>query len=399
MESACQGRVLLVDDRLESRELVADELEELGLQVTQAADGNEGWERFAESSFDLVITDLRMPHSDGLDLLRRIRSPHCDRPSVPVVLLSAFGTLPVADEAGGAGATAFYSYDPSGIGQLKSKVLEILRKPLNGIPVELLGQSLATVELRGQLLGYANSGSVVLLYGEVGSGRSAAARFIHDSSRRAIESFYTVNAGDLISADHPGDGTIYLSGFDAFSDAERNYWLERIVDIESNPARCILLSMSRDLGLLVPKNLSRFRVDLQPLRKRTEDFPELVSSLWRQLGQSHIPIDRLAFDAFRAHNWYENFTELREVLESIAVRAKGQTITSERVKVALAQVRGPLSRIASAEATKERDRLIELWTEHLSYTGVGTALGITRNAAKYRMKKFNLVPGRGGLPK
>ena len=157
--------------------------------------------------------------------------------------------------------------------------------------------------------------------------------------------------------------------------------------------------MSRDLGLLVPKNLSRFRVDLQPLRKRTEDFPELVSSLWRQLGQSHIPIDRLAFDAFRAHNWYENFTELREVLESIAVRAKGQTITSERVKVALAQVRGPLSRIASAEATKERDRLIELWTEHLSYTGVGTALGITRNAAKYRMKKFNLVPGRGGLPK
>ena len=101
--------VLLVDDRPESRELIADELEDLGFQVVQAVDGKEGWDRFGELSFDCVITDLRMPRSDGLHLLRKIRSPISHKPQVPVLLVSAFGTLPVATEAGNAGATGFYT--------------------------------------------------------------------------------------------------------------------------------------------------------------------------------------------------------------------------------------------------------------------------------------------------
>ncbi len=67
------------------------------------------------------------------------------------------------------------------------------------------------------------------------------------------------------------------------------------------------------------------------------------------------------------------------------------------VRPTLARVEVPLARIATEEARKERDLLMSLWAENLSYTGVANALGVTRNTAKNRMAKYNLVPGHGGL--
>ena len=406
--------VLLVDDRPESRELIADELEDLGFQVVQAVDGKEGWDRFGELSFDCVITDLRMPRSDGLHLLRKNRSPISHKPQVPVLLVSAFGTLPVATEAGNAGATGFYTYDDSGVEELKARVCELLGQSRNHVPLELLGKSTVIEETRGQLLAHSTLKTPVMLCGEVGSGRTAAARFMHESGRPASVPFVELTKGKNNSDELPDSCTIYLNNFDSFAQAEQAFWFGRLLKLETEGAGArqrILVSTSDSLGPLasggsldaqLAKHLSRFRIDLPSLRHRIEDFPIILKSLLElaeiRLGRRGFEVAPEALEALAKHNWYENIAECEHVVESIIASSEGRKITLAKVRAALSRVGTPLGRIAAEEAKKERDQLIMLWAQYLSYTGVANAIGVTRNTAKNRMAKYNLVPGREGLP-
>ena len=95
--------VLVVDDQLQARKLLGAELEEAGFAVVEAADGEEGWRSFCERRPDVVITDMVMPRSDGLELLKRIRS----QSDVPVIVFSGHGSVETAAQAFKAGADDF----------------------------------------------------------------------------------------------------------------------------------------------------------------------------------------------------------------------------------------------------------------------------------------------------
>ena len=97
---------LVVDDRPESRELVAGDLAEAGFHVVEAEDGLDGWRQFRRNEPDLVVTELRMPGADGIELLRRIRGVS----SVPVILLTAYGDVPAAVAAIKGGAEEFFTF-------------------------------------------------------------------------------------------------------------------------------------------------------------------------------------------------------------------------------------------------------------------------------------------------
>lgn len=409
----CQGLVLVVDDRVDSRELIVDELHDLGLEVVEADNGESGWERFTEYSFDLVVTDLRMPRSDGLHLLKRIRSPQSPKPHVPVLILSAFGTLPIAAEAGNAGATAFYSYDDAGIDELKRKTSELLSSGQVALPLELSGQSPGICQVRDLAISFAELRTPVMVSGEAGSGRRACARFIHDSSGASSAPF-VVYAADEFPPKCEGDCSIYLHEFDQFEVAAQRRWYQQIRDLEffeHGAHQRILVSVSDSLGPIetggrlepaIAKALSPFRIDLPPLRHRKEDFSEIAKALLRsaefRVGRRGYTFEQDALAILAQHNWYENISELDQVLRSIVASVDNRTITKRMAQTAISRVVTPLARIASEESRKERDRLIQLWTIHLSYTGVANELGVTRNTAKNRMAKYNLVPGQGGLP-
>lgn len=406
--------MLVVDDRVDSRELIADELQDLGLEVVQAFDGKNGWEQFVEYSFDLVVTDLRMPRSDGMHLLRQIRSPQSPKPQVPVLILSAFGTLPIASEAGNAGATAFYSYDAAGIDELKVKVVELLNSGGEELPTELLGDSAEILEVRDLLRAHAKLRTPVLICGETGSGRSACARFIHDLGVGSHLPFMTISENeDPPSNDQPAC-TMYVQDFDSHSTESQRRWYQRIRELEfseDGDQHRILTSISDNLGSvstggcldsMISKNMSPFRINMPPLRRRAEDIRVIAASLLSRaeirIGRRGYELDAEALSLLCKHNWYENITELDRVLESIVASAHDRRISRQMVSSALSRVEAPLARIATEEARKERDTLIRLWAENLSYTGVADALGVTRNTAKNRMAKYNLVPGHGGLP-
>ncbi len=97
--------VLVVDDQRGARRVLASRLESAGFEVVQAADGVEAWEEFQRREPQLVITDMAMPHSDGIDLAGRVRE--CS--DVPIIVFSAYGSVPSAVSAVKAGANEFLS--------------------------------------------------------------------------------------------------------------------------------------------------------------------------------------------------------------------------------------------------------------------------------------------------
>lgn len=134
--------VLVADDREDVRALVRDEITGTGVAVVEAADGEDAWAHFRRERPQVVITDLRMPRVDGLELLRRIRSVS----DVPVMLLTAFGDVPTAVVAMKAGATEFFLF-PDALGGLQERVLRLADR--RRVPGRVAARSNVT-ELREQ---------------------------------------------------------------------------------------------------------------------------------------------------------------------------------------------------------------------------------------------------------
>ena len=405
--------ILLVDDREHTREFVSEELALLGHRVIEAQDGVDGWEKFCAHQVDLVISDLRMPKSDGLELLGRIRSSASPNPQVPVLLLSAYGTLAVATDAGRAGATAFYGYNDSGIEDLLDKTKELLAGPSEP-PPELLGATESTIELRSMLESHAPICAPICLCGELGIDFESIARFIHGLSRQSNAPFQSRSATFVGAVDPSFSGTVFLQDVHSLPRDEQLIWRDKMrssgtmVGKISSRIIASLPGRPRSLvaeGSLIPELasvLERFCLDVAPLRERVIDVPQiseaLVLRIEKHYGRNGFRLSTDAKKVLSSHNWYENIDELTRVLEAVIVSARGLEISGDQIRAALSRLHSPLDRIALEERRKERTRLIELWAKHLTYTGVAEELGVTRNTAKYRMAKHNLIPGRAGLP-
>ena len=189
------GTVLVVDDQVGARSALAAELEDIGLTVIQASNGLEGWECFCAERPDLVVTDMVMPRSDGLELLSRVRA----RSEVPVILFTAYGSVETAVSALKSGADEFVSSSDLEIEGLVDLVREVLSRtrapePLPELERRIQGGSGQIRRVREQISALAPLRTPVLIRGEPGTGRDTVARALHELGSTAGGAWSQIDA-------------------------------------------------------------------------------------------------------------------------------------------------------------------------------------------------------------
>jgi len=377
------ARVLVADDERSICEAFSLLLEAEGHTPLIASTG-EGALRLVRTEHpDLVFVDVRMPGMDGLDVLKEIRRSN---PTLPVVVMTAYGTLDTAAEA--LRNEAFdYLGKPLDLGQIRQVLRRALHAPApasqtTNVPIgadagsrpTLVGQSAPMQELFKLIVMLADNDLTALVQGESGVGKELVARAIHASGARSREPFVAINCAaipeqlieselfghergaftDAKSArtgrfEAAGQGTLFL---DEISELplhlqskllrvlqERSF--ERVGSLTSVPFRARLVCASnRDLASAVAAGT--FREDLYhrvnivtlqvpPLRERREDIPELVQALVQranhEVGKAITSVEQAVLDNLKARDWPGNVRELEHVISRALLVARGPVLT------------------------------------------------------------------------
>ncbi len=379
-------RILIVDDEKKMRRILQIILKDHGYKIDLAQDGNEAWQHFQRTSYDLVITDLKMPGRDGMELLRLINKKNSD---VPVIVITAYGSVESAVKAIKAGAFDYITkpFENEEIRIIVSKAINYsklqsenryLREAV-GVKYgfdHFIGDSSKIQSVRKLAAQVAQTASTVLIQGESGTGKELLARLIHFNSPRSARPFIPFNCGALPDTlleselfgyekgaftgaykQKPGrfeiadTGTIFL---DEVGDMSRGAQVKMLRVLEemtferlggSHPLKVdvrIIAATNRDLKQLV--NEGTFRTDLYyrlnifplyipPLRDHKEDIPVLVRHLLDQLvGEIGKPVKGTSPDAMNlliSHPWRGNVRELHNCLERAMILCNRQSVEPE----------------------------------------------------------------------
>lgn len=422
------ARLLVVDDEASFRALLRDILEGAGHGVTEARDGAEALAFLERTTFDLVLTDRRMPAVDGLELLRRIRA----RTSPPpVVVLTAHGSIPEAVEAVRLGAADYITKPLPSPEALVDLVASLLPREDDG---EIVTGDPAMRELLELVDRVAPRDVAVLVTGESGTGKELVARRLHARSPRAKGPFVAVNAAAL--PETLAESELFGAEKGAFTGAEQaragrfeeasggTLFLDEVGELPAALQSKLLrvleervvrrLGGSRDLPVdlrlvaATNRDLTRetedggFRRDLffrlavvvvnvPPLRERPVDVPLLARHFVQRLAARHgVSVPLLAEDALAAlsaHAWPGNVRELRNVLERAVVVRGGEPIRGADLGLApAASAVAPLDRVH-----REREALLAA----LRRTGgkreeAAKLLGISVRTLYYRLKEWGI---------
>ena len=396
-------KVLIVDDDASQRRLIEFWLQEEGYGTTAVGDGLTGWQSFEAQTPSLVISDIRMPAMSGLDLLSRIKAAN---PDVPVILVTAFGTVNDAVDAMKLGA-ADYVLKPLNGDELKVNVRRALERQqlvtenrylrdLAGSTFRfenLIGQSRKMHDVLDVCARVAGRDSTVLLTGESGTGKEVLAKAIHQNSLRAGKPFVTVNCGALPEAlaeselfghrkgsftgaitDRSGkfeaanEGTIFL---DEIGELPLNLQVKLLRVIQerevdkigfSQPVKVnvrILAATNRKLKTQVEDGqfredlfyrLSVVTIDVPPLRERKDDIPLLAAHFLKSFSEryhiSPLTITNEALALIVRYAWPGNVRQLENAIERLVVLANGNMIKPEELPQ---EVRESESRIAKID--------------------------------------------------
>ncbi|MGE0462413.1 MAG: sigma-54-dependent transcriptional regulator [Vicinamibacterales bacterium] len=384
------ARILVADDHDALRRGLALALSTAGHEVEEASNGNAALERLHESYFDVVVSDLKMGGSDGLDVLRTTKSLH---PTVSVILMTAFGTVNTAVEAMKHGAFD-YVQKPFEIEEMEVKIekaleLKRLRHELDYLRNEqqesydfekIVGNSEALQRVLGVVRKVAKSNSTVLINGETGTGKELIAGAIHHNSLRAARNFVKVNCAAL--QENLLESELFGHEKGAFTGADRQrigrfeqadggtLFLDEIGDMSPSTQAKILrvlqeheferlggtrtirvdvrliAATNRDLPAMVAAG--NFREDLYyrlnvvsiqtpPLRERKEDILALAMSFLRRYGNELKKrldgIDPDAQKLLMRYNWPGNIRELENAIERAALLAEGAVITADDLRL------------------------------------------------------------------
>lgn len=379
-------RILVVDDEKIKRVTLADDLAGQGHEVVTAGDGQQAADLLSRELFDVVITDLKMPHIDGLELLRQIKSSR-DSSDVDVIMMTAYGSIPVAVDAMKMGAFDFVTkpFRNEDLFPLISRIAarrrtaggEVEEDPADASPPEeldrqVIGSTEAMKRVKRMLAISARTDANVLLCGETGVGKDLLASVIHRHSHRKnaplvkvgctlfpptlIESeLYGHEEGSFTGADQvrkgrfelAEGGTIYLDDVDDIPLEQQAKLLRAIEEkvferVGGNKLikADVRIIASTKLNLLDKIAEGTFRQDLYyrldvlrirvpPLRERREDIPVLTEHLMQRIaGGKDYRIDDAAVRALAQHNWPGNIRELYHTLER-ALLVGGGHITPE----------------------------------------------------------------------
>lgn len=378
-------RILIVDDEAAIREELEEALREAGFDTKTAPDGKAAAELALADSFDLCISDIRMPEMGGVDLLKRLGDVS---PETAVVLMTAYAELETALDALRHGAVD-YLLKPFKHEELLSKIRRIadhrklvlenrnLRRAVEAAqsagPSQMIGQSAAMKKVLEMVDRVASLPSSVLITGESGTGKDLVARAIHERGNRSKSPFVPINCAAIPEAlleselfghvkgaftgavenkegllKTAGDGTIFMDELGEMPLAIQAKLLRAIESREIQPVGStrrvpigarIVTATNRDLK--ADSQAGRFREDLYfrlavvelrvpPLRERREDIPLLanhfVAKYARELGRGVQSISRDALRLLAGYEWRGNIRELSNAIERSVIFAAGSEI-------------------------------------------------------------------------
>ncbi len=407
-EAKVSGRVLVVDDQIQPRRLLIDELRSSGFEVLAASDGEEAWQRFCNDSPDVVLTDMAMPRCDGIELLRRVRS----RSEVPVIVFSGHGSIDSAAEAIKAGANEFVSSLDHDIDDLVELVREALRPPgaadsLQDIGEHLIGTSAPMQRVRWQLSGLAPLGAPVLVTGEVGTGRSTAIEALHRFGSSAGGPLTRVEAAGFSPPCRlAAPGAVHIANVENLDADAQRYWTKRIHESETESFRDRLrVFASSSLGPLeldgldqgpdLMRLLSRFRVTLPPLSQRTADIPILAETLVERigvrLGRPRVRLSPSSRRLLERGHFDENVKQLEEILERSVAFTRGRTILREDLQAVVDDVQKSVDRFRDeADHVKRRELLEALQGSGGNIAEAARQLGKSRSALYRLLRRFQI---------
>jgi DNA-binding NtrC family response regulator len=368
------AQILIADDDEVSCQLFAETLEDDGFRVRKVGSGDAALSCLAADRFDLLITDVRMPGSSGLDVTRLA---HATYPSLPIIVMTAFGSIETAVEAIHEGAFDFIS-KPMNLAELRSVVAKALAQRTRqrqtdkdeektaespaSQPSKIIGKTPAMLEVYKTVARVAPTKSTVLILGESGTGKEIIARAIHEHSPRANRPFIAVDCGalteSLLESELFGHMRGSFTGAVAdkkgvFEEAQGGTcFLDEIGGISANlQARLLRVLQEHEVRRVGGKdwlpvdvrvvaathyNLAeavkhgQFRQDLfyrlnvvaihlPPLRQRSDDIPLLAQHFLRLYCTENIKtistISDRAMELLCSYSWPGNIRELENAIE------------------------------------------------------------------------------------
>ncbi len=382
-----KDRILVVDDEANMRTSLRDILAAEGYEVILAAEGQAGLEAF-DDSIRLVITDMKMPGMNGFELLGEL---HRRDPDLPVLMITAYGTMELAIQAMRSGAYDYITkpFDPEQILHDVRHIVDHYRKTKENIGLkrrlaqefdvaQIVGASPQLNEILDIVRRVASTPSSVLIFGQSGTGKELVAKALHYLGDRASQPFVIVNCAAIPDtlleselfghkrgsftdavADKKGrfeeadGGTIFLDEIGDMSLPLQSKILRVLQEREftrigeTKPRRVnirIVTATNRDLAEAIQKGEFRedlyFRINvisirMPPLRERREDIPLLVEHFIRQynysIGKRIKEITDDALEILMDYHWPGNIRELENLIERAVIFANSDTLDAKTI--------------------------------------------------------------------
>lgn len=382
-------KILIIEDKESMAQMLKETLELEGYEVIIARDGAEGIKRIKDSKVDTVLTDLKLPKKDGLEVLKTSKE---ENPLTPVIVMTAFGSIETAVNAMKLGAYDFMTkpLDTDHLLMLIKRSLEnqrlitenmLLKDELShqfGMP-RIIGKSPVMLAVADNIQKVAPAKTTVLLLGESGTGKELFARAIHFLSPRKEHPFVPINCAaiprELLESELFGyekgaftgagekklgkfelanNGTVFLDEIGEMDMALQSKVLRTLQEGEieriggTNLIKVnirIIAASNKDLEAGVTDKtfredlyyrLSVFPITIPPLRERKNDIPALVEhfiskySAEMKIAQKKITSD--ALNTLKSYSWKGNVRELENVIERSLILCEGDTITQEHLR-------------------------------------------------------------------
>ena len=426
---------LVVDDEPDICELLSITLGRMDVRAKVCGDIASAKKMLDRETFDLCLTDMRLPDGDGLDLVEWIQD---QAPGTPVAVITAHGSVELAVRALKLGAFDFVS-KPLDLGNLRTIVANALRlgaAPADG-ESQLLGRSPRMQDLRDMIARVARSQAPVHISGESGTGKELVARLIHDSGPRAEGPFVPVNCGaipaELMESEFFGhrkgsftgaindkaglvqcarDGTLFLDEIADLPLAMQVKLLRVIQEKKVRPVGAqkeesvdvrILSATHRNLARMVAEG--EFREDLfyrinvielhvPALRERGDDVLELAGHILAKLGAT-VGLGDDARDALLTYEFPGNVRELENLLERAVTLCRGDRITAADLNMRRAEPPADganhAGRLDEQVEDVQRQAIVEaLEKTRYNKTAAAKLLGMTFRQLRYRIKKLGI---------
>ena len=376
--------ILIIDDEKAIRKTLSEILSFEGYKIDEAGDGEEGFKKFTDKQYDVVLCDIKMPRIDGIEFLERARA---NNPDIPIIMISGHGNIETAVEAVKKGAFDYISKPPD-LNRLlitlrnaierQELVTEakVLKRRVTKVQ-EMVGESFAIGKIKDTIAKVAPTDARILITGENGVGKELVARWIHEKSNRNTGPMVEVNCaaipGELIESELFGHekGSFTSAVKQRIGKFEQanggTLFLDEIGDMSLNAQAKVLRALQEgkitrvgaekdinvDVRVITATNKDllkeveekNFRLDLYhrlgviiihvpSLNERREDIPHLVHYFLELVasdyGQPKKTIDPDAVAALKQYDWTGNIRELRNVVERLIILS-GKIITLDDV--------------------------------------------------------------------